>query len=121
MNHIEAGSTRIHDKETTHKRLVSTRRLVSHAYTAGDLIGLKDSDNPRDPVNDIHHFLKKFLNAHSGFNQTAFRTIFSPFVWVQNPPCEMLEKVEKVLNPAFNNPKFLRARSQFGLDKGFES
>lgn len=34
VNHIEARSTLIHDKETTHKKLVSTLRLVSRAYAA---------------------------------------------------------------------------------------
>jgi hypothetical protein len=121
MNHIEAGSTLIHDKETTHKKLVSTLRLVSQAYAACDLIGLKDSDNPLDPVNDIHDFLKKFLNAHSGFSRDSLQDYLNLFIFVQNPPFDMLGKVEKVVNLAFQNPKFLRYRSQFGLDKGFES
>lgn len=121
VNHIEAGSTLIHDKETTHKKLVTTLRLFSQAYAACDLIGLKDSDNPLDPINDIHDFLKKFLNAHSGFNRDSLQDYLNLFVFVRNPPFDMLEKVEKMVNLAFQNPKFLRYRSQFGLDKGFES
>ena len=121
VNHIEAGSTLIHDKETPHKKLVSTLRLVSQAYAACDLIGLKDSDNPLDPVNDIHVFLKKFVTAHAGFNRDSLQDYLNLFVFVRNPPFDMLEKVEKVVNLAFQNPKVLRYRSQFGLDKGFQS
>ncbi len=37
------------------------------------------------------------------------------------PPYEMLEKVEKVVNLAFQNQKVLRYRDQFGLNEGVET
>ena len=43
------------------------------------------------------------------------------FAFVRNPPYEMLEKVEKIVNLAFQNPKFLRYRDQFGLNQGVET
>ncbi len=107
--------------QTTHKKLVSALNLVNQAYAADDLKGLKGSDNPLDPVNDIHDRLKKFLNAHSGFNRDSLQDYLNLFAFVRNPPCEMLEKVEKVVNLAFQNPKFLRYRDQFGLNKGVEA
>ena len=114
--HIAPGSTLIHDEETTHKNLVSALNLASQAYTADSLKGLKDSDNPLDPVNDIHDRLKKFLNAHSGFNRDNLQDYLNLFAFVRNPPYELLEKVEKVINLAFQKPKSLRYREQFGLD-----
>ncbi len=120
-SHIASGSTLIHDKETTHKKLVSALNLVNQAYAADDLKGLKDSDNPLDPVNDIHDRLKKFLNAHSGFNRDSLQDYLNLFAFVRNPPYEMLEKVEKVVNLAFQNPKFLRYRDQSGLNQGVET
>lgn len=118
--HIAPGTTLIHDKENTHKKLVSTLQLISQAYTSCDLKGLKDSDNPLNPVNSVHDLLKKFLNAHSGFSRDRLQDYLNLFAFVRNPPFDPLEKVEKVVNLAFENPKSLRYRNQFGLSAGFE-
>ena len=64
---------------------------------------------------------KKFLNAHSGFNRDSLQDYLNLFSFVRNPPYEMLEKVEKVVNLAFKNPKLLRYRDQFGLNQGVET
>ena len=112
-SHIAPGSILIHDEETTHKSLVSALNLTSQAYAANSLRGLKDSENPLDPVNDIHDRLKRFLNAHSGFNRDNLQDYLNPFTFVRNPPYELLEKV---INLAFQKPKSLRYREQFGLD-----
>jgi ISXO2-like transposase domain len=93
-SHITPGSTLIHDKESTHKKLVSELNLVNQAYAADELKGFKDNKNPLDPVNDIHDRLKKFLNAHSGFNRDSLQDYLNLFSFVRNPPYEMLEKVE---------------------------
>jgi transposase-like protein len=114
-SHIAVGSKLIHDRETAHRKLVSALNLVSHAYAADDLKRLKDSDNPLDPVNDIHDRLKKFLNAHSGFNRDSLQDYLNLFAFLRNPPYEMLEKVEKLVNLAFEYPKLLRYRQHFGL------
>ena len=115
-NHIAPCSTLIHDKETAHKKLISVLNLKSEEYLAKDLKGLKDCDNPLEPVNDIHDSLKKFLGAHSGFNRGRLQDYLNLFAFVRNPPFESLEKVEKVVNLAFQNPKSLRYRDQFGLN-----
>lgn len=115
-SHIASGSTLIHDREAAHKKLVSALNLISQAYAADDLKGLKDCDNPLDPVNDIHDSLKKFLNAHSGFNRESLQDYLNLFTFLRNPPYEMLEKVDRLVNLAFQYPKLLRYRQQFGLD-----
>ena len=114
-SHIATGSTLIHDEETAHKKLVSALSLVNKTYSANDLKGLKDSDNPLDPVNDVHDRLKKFLNAHSGFNRSSIQDYLNLFAFLRNPPYEMLVKVEELVSLAFRNPKLLRYRQQFGL------
>ena len=119
--HIATGSILVHDKETTHKRIVSSLNLTSQAYAAGDLKGLKDSENPLDPINDFHDRLKKFLNAHSGFNRDSLQDYLNLFAFVRNPPYDALAKVEKVVSLAFQNPKILRYREQFSVNKGFEN
>lgn len=119
--HIAPGSTLIHDKEVAHKKLISALNLKSQEYSAKDLKGLKDCDNPLDPINDIHDSLKKFLNAHSGFNRDRLQDYLNLFAFLRNPPFEPLEKVEKLVNLAFQNPKLLRYRDQFGLNQGLDS
>ena len=112
-DHIAPGSTLIHDKETTHKKLVEKLSLNSVAYSSRDLKGLADSENPLDPVNRIHHLLKMFLNSHSGFKREDLQGFLNLYAFTINPPLEPLEKVEKILNLVFQNPKSLRYRDQF--------
>jgi len=118
-NHIVTGSTLVHDKEATHKKLVLMRGLISQEHLSKDLKKYKDSENPMNPINRIHDSLKKFLNAHSGFNRDNLQGYLNLFAFVRNPPHEPLEKVEKIVKLAFENPKSLRYREQFGLNQGF--
>ena len=115
-DHIAKGSTLIHDKESTHKRLIEKLKLSSKAYASKDLKGLADSENPLDPVNRIHSLLKMFLNAHSGFNRDELQGYLDLYAFVINPPSEYLEKVEKLIKMVFENPKLLRYRDLFGVN-----
>ena len=117
--HIATGATLVHDRESTHKKLVSMLRLTSQTHLSKNLKGLKDSENPMNPINRIHDSLKKFLNAHSGFDRDSLQDYLNLFVFVRNPPHEPLEKVAEIVNLAFENPKSLRYREQFGLNQGF--
>lgn len=117
-SHIEAGSTLIHDKESAHKKLVEQLGLKSIAYASKELKGLPDEDNPMNPVNRAHTILKKFLNAHSGFNRDDIQGYLNLFAFVTNPPADNLEKVDLVINMAFQNPKSLRYRELFGANAG---
>ena len=116
-NHIKPKSTLIHDKEPAHKKLVEELALKSISYASTDLKDLLDKDNPLYPVNRAHAVLKMFLNAHSGFLREHIQGYLNLFALVTNPPHEMLEKIEKVVNLAFVNPKKLRYRDFYGLNK----
>lgn len=113
-DHIALGSTLIHDKEYSHKKLVEKLSLKSVVYASKDLKGLADSENPLNPVNRTHYLLKLFLNSHSGFNRDDLQGYLNLYTFAINPPSEPLEKVEKILNLVFENPKSLRYRDQFG-------
>jgi transposase-like protein len=117
-SHIAGGSTLVHDKGVTHKKLITALNLASQEYLAKDLKKLKESENPLSPVNNLHDRLKKFLNAHSGFDRDRLQDYANLFVFAHNSPAEPLEKMEKLLNLAFQNPKLLRYRNQFGLNQG---
>ena len=115
-DHIASGATLIHDKEKTHRKLVEKLNLKSVSYSASYLKGLADSENPLDPVNRIHCLLKMFLNAHSGFCRDEIQDYLNLYSFVINAPSDHLEKVEKIINLAFENPKSLKYREQFGLN-----
>jgi transposase-like protein len=119
VDHIEPGSTLIHDRDSAHKKLVEALALNSIAYASGDLKGLPDKDNPMNPVNRAHAILKRFLYAHSGFDRGNLQGYLNLFAFVTNPPNDLLEKVELVVQSAFNNPKLLRFRDFYPTNKGF--
>ena len=112
-NHIASGSTLIHDKEKAHKKLIEKLELKCVSYSSSDLKGLADSENPLDPVNRIHCLLKMFLNAHSGFCRDEIQDYLNLYSFVINSPFDHLEKVEKIINLVFENPKSLKYRDQF--------
>jgi hypothetical protein len=114
--HIMTNSTLIHDKETTHKKLVKELALNSISYASNDLKGLLDKDNPLYPVNRAHAMMKMFLNAHGGFIRDDLQGYSNLFSLVTNPPDEMLEKVELLIISAFTNPKSLRYRDFYNAN-----
>jgi len=103
-DHIAFGSTLIHDKERTHRKLVEKLNLKSISYSSTNLKGLADSENPLDPVNRIHCLLKMFLNAHSGFCRDDIQDYLNLYSFVINAPSDHLEKVDKIINLVFENP-----------------
>jgi len=109
-NHIEPGSILIHDGDNSHNRLIKKLSLTSEAYLSKSLKGLPDNENPMNPVNRVHAILKNFLNSHSGFKREDMQGYLNLFAFVTNPPAELLEKVELVINLGFQNPKLLRYR-----------
>ena len=117
--HIQPGSTFVPDKELTHKKLVNELSLDSEEYSAKALRGMDDSENPIDPVNHIHYMIKRFLYAHSGFDRSQIQAYLNLYAFVINPPSDKLEKVEKLLNLVFENPKLLRYRDMYAANRGF--
>ena len=117
-SHIKPGSTLIHDKESSHAKLIQMLDLKSIEYASSDLKGLPDKDNPMNPVNRAHAILKKFLYAHSSFSRDDLQGYLNLFAFISNPPSDLLEKVELVIKTAFENPKTLRYRDFFPSNKG---
>ena len=116
--HINPGSTLIHDKENTHKSLVRDLNLKSEEHDSKTLKGIPDSRNPLYPVNHTHFLLKSFLNAHSGFDRDNLSGYLNLFAFIMNPPDDYLEKVARILDLGFQNPKTLKYRDAFGVNSG---
>jgi hypothetical protein len=107
---IEAGATFIHDMDNAHKKLIDKLKLNSVAYDSRELKKLADKDNPLDRVNRVHFYLKTFLYAHRSFDRSKIQGFLNLFSFVMNPPENHLEKVEKIMDLAFQIPKSLRYR-----------
>lgn len=116
VHHIEPNSTLIHDKEKTHRKLVTELSLKSEEYSSKELRRLEDFENPLDPVNHIHYLTKRFLYAHSGFDRSQIQSYLNLYSFILNPPFDKLEKVDVLLNLAFQNPKLLRYRHRYGTN-----
>lgn len=109
-DHLTAGSTLVHDKENAHKKLVTALELKDESYDSRTLKKLADQDNPMNRVNRIHALLKVFLNSHNSFDRNSLQGYLNLFALAVNPPTENLEKVEILLNLAFNFHKSLKYR-----------
>ena len=111
INHIEPGSHLIHDKEHSHRVLIKKLGLTDEAYDSKSLKELDDKDNPLCEVNHMCFLLKKFLQAHSGFNRDDLQGYLDLFSLIMNEPSNKLEKVKIILDRVISNPKLLRYRT----------
>ena len=57
--------------------------------------------------------LQKFLKAHSGFDRNDLQNYLNLYSFIMNSPTNKLEKIEKLLISAMDNPKSLKYRDVF--------
>ena len=84
--------------------------LKSTVYASEELKGVSDKENPLEPVNRQHALVKHVLNAHGGFLRENLQGYLDLFSFVTNPPYDLAEKVDSLLNMVFQYPKSLRYR-----------
>ncbi len=116
--HIESRSHLIHDKEKSHEILISTYSLTSEAYDGNDLKKLDDKDNPLDPINKVILFLKKYLNAHPGFDRNDLQNYLNLFSFIMNESKSPLEKVKKMVYLSLNTTISLKYRDFYNKKGG---
>ena len=110
-SHIEPGSKLIHDGDNSHSVLVKKLGLDEEIHTTEETKGLKDENNPLFPINNTHFILKKFLNAHAGFNRDDLQDYLNFFCFVSRN-ISKFEKVAELMEIAFHKSNFLRYRDQ---------
>lgn len=113
FDHIEKGLILIHDKEKSHNILVDALNLKSKVYDAKKLKNIKDKENPLEPINKLHDFLKKFLNSHPGFKRDELQGYLNLFAFMTNEAGKPLEKVEKMLLLSLKKRKTLKYREYY--------
>ena len=111
--HIRPYSHLIHDDEKSHHVLVQALQLRSESYKSTYLSELNDKENPLDKINHYCDLLKKFLNAHLGFNREELQGYLNLFSFMMNPPHNKLEKVEILLKFSLNYRKTMTFRGYY--------
>ena len=109
-SHIRKGSLLIHDGDNSHRSLIEELELESEVHTCSETKWLEDKDNPLDPVNRNHKFLKRFLNTHSGFLRDDIQDYLNLFSFISSKPTDKFEKVKILLELALHDPILLRYR-----------
>jgi hypothetical protein len=92
---------------------VSELGLQNTEYDSKKLKRLPDEENPLNPVNQMHNLLRKFLDAHSGFNRDEINDYINLFLLSVNPPEEKLEKIDILLNLGFQTAISIKYRDYF--------
>lgn len=111
--HIRLYSYLIHDDEKSHHAIVHALQLKSKSYKSTYLSKLNDKDNPLNKLNHYCDLLKKFLNAHPGFNREELQEYLNLFSFMMNQLHNKLEKVEILLKFALNYCKTTTFRGYY--------
>ena len=117
INHIEKGSTLIHDDEKSHKVLIKELKLENKSYKSATLKKLNDKTNPLRPINHICDLLRQFLNAHSGFDRENLQDLLNIFSFLMSRPRDRLKKVYIIFEKALTTKATLKYRDLFDSEK----
>ena len=112
--HIEPGSVLVHDGDNSHNALVEALALENEVYTTAQTKGLKDKDNPLQPVNRQQALLKRFLRTHSGFSRDEIQDYLNLYSFISSEPMDRFEKIKILLELALSEPILLRFRALYG-------
>ena len=108
--HIKPRSRLIHDDEHSHGILVEKLHLKDSVYPSSVTKGLKDEENPMDPINNLHALIRRFMREHGGFNRDDLQDWMNLIWFIMTPPYNRYEKVKKFIDMALSAPLKVRYR-----------
>lgn len=111
--HIQKESILNHDSEHSHVKLVENLKLRSNVYETKETKLLSDADNPMNRINHMCSSLRKFLDAHPGFNRDELQDYLNLFVFIMDEPKDKLEKVDLLLGMALKDGRSIKFREYF--------
>lgn len=109
-SHIKEGSTIIHDEEKSHNILVKTLNLKEEKYSSEELKQFDDSNNPLEPVNRLHAYMKRFMRMHGSYDRDNLQDWMNLFYFIMNKPYDKYDKVLNFIELAINSPKRVKYR-----------
>ncbi|MCD8286900.1 MAG: hypothetical protein LUD50_06730 [Clostridia bacterium] len=110
-SHIAPGSSLIYNGAVCHSQLIqdlSEKGRLCIQAKASSQDGNYDSQ--MHEVNSIHSMLVQLIQSQSGFKREEIQGYLNLYAFVKNPPAELHEKLDIILNRAFINHIGLRYR-----------
>lgn len=112
--HIAEESVLIHDGEPSHNSFIDALALKSEVHPSAKTKGLKDAENPMDPINDIHDKMEKFMSAHPGYDRSRLQDWMNLFWFVWCTPGDKMDKVKAFLKLAVSKRIRIKYREVYG-------
>ena len=112
--HIAECSLLIHDGEPSHNSFIDALALRSEVHTSAETKGLPDSENPMDPINDIHDKMEKFMAAHPGYDRARLQDWMNLFWFMWCVPGDKMDKVKAFIKLAVSKRIRIKFRDVFG-------
>ena len=116
--HIAEGSALIHDGEPSHSSFIDALALRSEVHASAETKGLRDSENPMDPINDIHDKMEKFMSAHPGYDRSRLQDWMNLFWFLWCTPGDKMDKVKAFLKLAISKRMRIKFRDVYGKKGG---
>lgn len=116
--HIAEGSVLIHDGEPSHNSFIDALAPRSEVHTSAETKGLRDSENPMDPINDVHGKMEKFMSAHPGYDRGRLQDWMNLFWFLWCTPRDKMDNVKAFLELAISKRIRLRFRDIYGKKGG---
>ena len=108
--HIKPNSHLIHDGEHSHSILVNRLNLTEEVHPVEETKGLEDKDNPLDPINNLHSFIKRFMKEHGGFNRSELQDWMNLIWFILSEPDNRYDKVKVFIEKALLSPRKVKYR-----------
>lgn len=112
--HLGKGAWVVHDMELSHRSLFSKLGLWGEAYDSAECKALKDKENPLWQVNNLHSYLRDFLESHPSFERALFQDWLNLFAFIWNDPADRREKVALFMELAMRCRTVMRYRDVMG-------
>ena len=111
--HIAEGSILIHDGEPSHNSFMEALALRGEVHPSAETKGLRDRDNPLDPINDIHDKMEKFIDAHPGYDRSRLQDWMNLFWFIRCTPGDAMDKVRAFIRLAVSKRIRIKYRDVF--------
>lgn len=108
--HIAEGSRVIHDGDNSHDALIAFLGLGSEVHPTSETKGLADSENPMEPINEVHRYLSGFIGSHRGFSRDGLQGWLNLFCFWWNTPGDAFVKAQEFIKLAAKKRVIMRYR-----------
>ena len=112
--HIAEGTRVIHDGDNSHDALIAALALGSEVHPTAETKGLPDSENPMEPINEVHRYLSGFIGSHRGFDRSELQGWLNMFCFWWNTPGDAFQKAQEFIKLAVKKRVMMRYRDWKG-------